>query len=218
MKSIISSLTSKTGLRLAMVGVLASLVSAVSHANDERGKQLYANCVACHQADGSGMKLLNAPAIAGLSEKYIANQIQKFKLGHRGGDPKDATGLQMRPMATLLTSEADIAAVSKYIASMEPKPAEATITDGNAERGKTLYATCQACHQADGSGNDLLNSPSLLNQHDWYLAAQLHKFKEGVRGSNPQDTTGAQMRPMAMMLADEQAVKDVVAYIQSLNK
>ncbi|MDQ8179033.1 c-type cytochrome [Pelagicoccus sp. SDUM812005] len=216
MKSIISSL-SKTAFRLAMVGFLASLGSAVSHANDERGKQLYANCVACHQADGSGLKLLNAPAIAGLSEKYVAAQIAKFKAGHRGGDPRDTSGLQMRPMASLLASEADIAAVSKYVASLEPKPIAATLEGGNAERGKALYATCQACHGADGAGNDLLNAPSLLNQHDWYHVAQLQKFKDGVRGSNPQDTTGAQMRPMAMMLTDEQAVKDVVAYIQTLS-
>lgn len=200
-----------------MVGFLASLASAVSHGNDERGKQLYANCVACHQADGSGMKLLNAPALAGLSEKYVAAQIVKFKEGHRGGDPRDATGLQMRPMATLLTNEADIAAVSKYIASLEVKPIEATITGGNVEKGKALYMTCQACHGADGAGNDLLNSPSLLGQHDWYLTAQLHKFKDGIRGANPADITGSQMRPMAMILADEQAVKDVVAYVQSLS-
>ncbi len=201
-----------------MAGFLASLVSAVSHAEDERGKQLYANCVACHQADGSGYKLLNAPAIAGLSEKYVAAQIAKFKEGHRGGDPRDASGLQMRPMASLLTSEADIAAVAKYVASLESKPTEATIEGGNAEKGKALFMTCQACHGADAAGNDLLNAPSLRNQHDWYLVAQLHKFKDGVRGSNPQDVTGSQMRPMAMTLADDQAVKDVVAYIHSLSK
>ncbi len=200
-----------------MVGFLASLASAVSHAADERGKQLYVNCVACHQADGSGYKLLNAPALAGLSEKYLAAQIAKFKDGHRGGDPRDATGLQMRPMATLLTNEADIAAVSKYIASLEVKPIEPTLTGGNVEKGKALYMTCQACHGADAAGNDLLNAPSLLGQHDWYLASQLHKFKEGIRGGNPADITGSQMRPMAMILADEQAIKDVVAYVQSLS-
>jgi hypothetical protein len=30
------------------------------------------------------------------------------------------------------------------------------------------------------------------------------------------DTTGAQMRPMAMTLANDQAVADVVAYIKTL--
>ena len=63
----------------------------------------------------------------------------------------------------------------------------------------------------------MLNAPSLLGQHDWYHVAQLNKFKDGIRGANPQDITGSQMRPMAMTLVNEQAVKDVVAYIQSLN-
>ncbi len=160
---------------------------------------------------------MNAPALAGLSEKYVAAQIAKFKVGHRGGDPRDASGLQMRPMASLLTSEADIAAVSKYIASFEGKKTEATIEGGDIERGKALYMTCQACHGADAAGNDLMNAPALSQQHDWYLTAQLHKFKDGIRGAKPEDVTGSQMRPMAMMLADEQAVKDVVAYIHSLS-
>jgi hypothetical protein len=47
---------------------------------------------------------------------------------------------------------------------------------------------------------------------------QLKNFKSGVRGTNPQDITGAQMRPMSMILADEQAMKDVIAYIQTLSK
>lgn len=194
------------------------MVAALSSAEDERGKQLYVNCLACHGADGSGNKLLNAPAIAGLSEKYVSAQIMKFKAGHRGGDPRDAAGMQMRPMMALLTSDADVAAVSKYVASLESKPIAATITDGDPEKGKALYMTCQACHGADGKGNDMLNSPSLLNQHDWYLVSQLHKFKDGIRGANPEDITGSQMRPMAMILADEQAVKDVVAYVQSLSQ
>lgn len=161
---------------------------------------------------------MNAPALTGLSEKYIIDQIGKFKVGHRGGDPRDATGLQMRPMAALLPTDADIEAVAKYIVSMDSKPLAATIDGGDPEKGKTLYMTCQACHGADGAGVAMMNGPSLLNQHDWYLVSQLHKFKDGVRGANPEDMTGSLMRPNAMLLADDQAVKDVVAYIQSLSE
>ena len=48
------------------------------------------------------------------------------------------------------------------------------------------------------------------------MVAQLRKFMSGVRGTNPQDTTGATMRPMAMTLADDQAITNVVAYINTL--
>ena len=48
--------------------------------------------------------------------------------------------------------------------------------------------------------------------------SQIKKFKSGVRGAHPKDVTGAQMRPMAMTLADEQAMKNVVAHIATLAK
>jgi hypothetical protein len=36
-----------------------------------------------------------------------------------------------------------------------------------------------------------------------------------VRGTHPKDIEGMQMRPMSMVLADEQAMKDVAAFINS---
>ena len=38
----------------------------------------------------------------------------------------------------------------------------------------------------------------------------------GVRGAKPGDTYGALMRPMSLTLPDEQALKDVIAYVMSL--
>ncbi len=62
------------------------------------------------------------------------------------------------------------------------------------------------------------NGPSLANRSDWYLLDQLKKFKAGVRGTDPRDPIAIMMRPMAMILADEQAMKDVIAYIGTLSK
>ena len=53
---------------------------------------------------------------------------------------------------------------------------------------------------------------------DWYLARQLSNFKSGVRGSHPQDFHGGQMVFMARTLADEQAINDLVAYINTLER
>ena len=46
---------------------------------------------------------------------------------------------------------------------------------------------------------------------------QLKKLKSRIRGGDPRDATGQQMVPMAGMLADEQAMKDVIAYIGTLS-
>ncbi len=62
------------------------------------------------------------------------------------------------------------------------------------------------------------NGPPLANRSDWYLLDQLKKFKAGIRGADPRDPIAIMMRSMAMTLADEQAMKDVIAYIGTLSK
>ena len=89
---------------------------------------------------------------------------------------------------------------------------------GNAEAGAAQAATCAACHGQKGEGNLAMNAPAIAGQEDWYLLRQLKAFKSGIRGTHPKDVYGTQMRPMAMMLADEQAMKDVIAYIMTLKK
>jgi cytochrome c oxidase subunit 2 len=51
---------------------------------------------------------------------------------------------------------------------------------------------------------------------DWYMAAQLKNFREGVRGAHPDDLHGSQMAQMAAILANERAIRDLVAYLNSL--
>lgn len=94
--------------------------------------------------------------------------------------------------------------------------ATGTFAAGDAERGKALYATCGACHGANAEGMEALNAPRLAGQEEWYVIRQLKNFKEGIRGTNPKDTFGMQMAPMAMTLPNEQAMEDVAAYIKSL--
>ena len=84
---------------------------------------------------------------------------------------------------------------------------------GDAEPGKALYGNCIACHGADGGGNEALNAPGLAGQSESYLARQLWDFRDGRRGKEPGDTTGAQMLPMAAMLPDGEAIANVAAYI-----
>jgi|TARA_B100000315_G_scaffold260402_1_gene321456 cytochrome c oxidase subunit 2 len=88
---------------------------------------------------------------------------------------------------------------------------------GDATKGKALYAVCAACHGANGEGNTLLNAPVTGGQGAWYVIRQLSAFRAGVRGTDPKDTYGMQMRPMAITLADDQAVEDIAAYVTSLN-
>jgi cytochrome c oxidase subunit 2 len=61
-----------------------------------------------------------------------------------------------------------------------------------------------------------MNAPRQAGISDWYLLNQLKNFKQGLRGHHPEDLDGKQMRMMAQTLQDDQAMRDVVAYINTL--
>jgi cytochrome c553 len=52
---------------------------------------------------------------------------------------------------------------------------------------------------------------------DWYVAAQIRKFKNGVRGTMPGDAFGPVMRAVAAPLSAED-VNQVAAYVHALSR
>jgi cytochrome c oxidase subunit 2 len=108
------------------------------------------------------------------------------------------------------------AAYDAWLASQATFAVAQAVRAGDPAAGATLYAVCSACHGPTGDGNQALNAPRLAGQASWYLARQLSAFRHGLRGTDPRDAFGQQMKPMAAMLADDGAVRDVVAYVTSL--
>jgi cytochrome c oxidase subunit 2 len=107
----------------------------------------------------------------------------------------------------------------QYRAWLDRQPTFAQLSaqrPGDVAAGQALYATCAACHGAQGEGNPALNAPKLSGQAGWYLKRQLASFKKGARGAQAKDAGGQVMAPMAATLPDEAAVADVVAYIGTL--
>ena len=82
--------------------------------------------------------------------------------------------------------------------------------------GQATYPVCATCHGSQGEGIVALNSPKLSGQESWYLETQLRNFKNGVRGAHEDDVYGQQMAPMAGVLADEAAIRNMAAYISTL--
>jgi cytochrome c553 len=182
----------------------------------QRGAMVFKTCVPCHGEDGRGDLTLRAPAIAGLPEWYVTTELTMFKNDIRGAHPNDNEGMRMRPMARTLYHPGDLEAVSAYVAGL-PAVSVKPVLGGDRAAGEKQYTTiCIACHGPDGKGNQALGAPPLVRQADWYLVAQLEKFKSGMRGANPQDIQGSQMRAMSSTLQDSTAMHDVVAYIKSL--
>jgi len=174
-------------------------------------------CTVCHGAAAEGNSTLNAPKLTGLSATYLERQLRHFKNGVRGKAKGDRFGSQMQTMAATL-DDAGVVNVAAYIASLpEPVKKPKPKVKGDAQAGAALYTNCSTCHGAAGEGNDALGAPSLAGQSDWYLLRQLNNFMKGVRGSDPSDTYGRQMQPMATLLSDKKSQRNVVAHINTLN-
>jgi len=179
------------------------------------GAAQYAVCAACHGPQGEGVSALNAPKLAGQSEWYLKRQLKNYKKGLRGTHEDDIFGQQMIGMVATLVNDTAVNNVAAYIQTFPDKPAEKTI-DGATEHGAELYRVCAYCHGGDGMGKQALNAPRIAGMSDWYLARQLSNFKDGVRGAHLQDYYGFQMGLMGQTLHDEQAVSDIIAYINTL--
>lgn len=188
----------------------------------ESGEVLFKqHCTGCHSDDASGNKALGAPPLAGMENWYVQTQLQKFFAGLRGIHFKDPNGMSMRASLEFLQLEMDpnrdMSHLGYYLVTLPRGKQEVTV-EGSAERGAALYAPCAACHGADGLGNQTLKAPGLAGQADWYLLRQLENFRSGARGADPRDTEGQQMASFAKMIADDQALKDLVAYIRELGE
>ncbi len=192
-------------------------LQAPVEANAAAGGAQYAVCAACHGPQGQGLQAMNAPKLTSLGGWYIEAQLDNFKAGVRGAHEEDTYGRQMAPMARTLATPQAVGDVVAYIASLPDTPAAQTV-QGNAAAGAKTFAVCAYCHGAQGQGIQAMNAPALAGQDDWYLVRQLEHFRDGIRGGHPQDYYGKQMGFMADILQGDQAVSDVVAYINTLSR
>lgn len=196
---------------LFSLGTLFLICSTAAIANDS--EKLFQQCVACHGSKGEGNAALKSPAIAGQDAAYIERQLRNFRNRRRGTDKSDVLGVQMQAAAAALPDDAAVAKVASYVASL-PKTASANPADGNLRNGTNLYhGKCGACHGGKAEGNPALKSPRLAGLDALYLKRQFAQFRDGVRGTDPQDTPGRQMAMMAKTVATEQDLDDIIAFI-----
>ena len=222
---------------MALLGVpsLVAAQDAQPAADLGRGQQLFSLCAQCHSDAGDGKQFIGAPAIAGLPAWYVQAQLVKFSTGLRGKHFDDAEGMRMRPMSLWLIASRhaeqnlagetadpneivpNIRDVAAYVGSMPATHPAPTLSGGNVANGEASFALCGSCHGPSGEGSEPQSAPPLAGQSDWYLLRSLQKYKAMTRGyDGPNDPFGATMAGMSNVLADDQAMKDVVAYIATL--
>jgi cytochrome c553 len=178
---------------------------------------LFEACVPCHGAAGEGSTVVGAPAIAGLPAWYVSAQLERFQKGIRGQHADDIEGLKMQAMSRQLRSETETRAVARHVASLPHVTNSAAIGGGDAAAGRKAYLLCASCHGVTGNGFEAGNVPPLAGMDDWYVAAQIRKFKDGVRGRMPGDAFGPVMRAVAAPLSAKD-VNQVAVYVHALSR
>ncbi len=223
---------------LALLGTPSLAAAQAAEPNQARGKQFFALCATCHGDAAEGNQALGAPAIAGLPAWYVQGQLVKFSTGLRGKHFDDHEGMRMRPMSLWLTAarhaeqnlsgeaadpteiDPNIRDVAAFVAALPATPPAPVLTGGNVANGEIAYAACGSCHGQNGEGTEAVSAPPLVGQSDWYLLRSLQKYKGGVRGYDAEkDSLAFMMAAMSgALLSDEQAMRDVVAFIGTMKK
>ena len=186
-----------------------------SEAAPVTGAELFKACVPCHGAAGEGTPAIGAPAIAGLPDWYVSAQLQAFQTGLRGKHADDTEGLRMRAMSKQMLTHAEVLAVASHVASLPGVTSAARITSVNASGAIAAFLVCATCHGAKFEGNAVVGAPPLAGRDDWYIAAQIRKFRAGIRGSAHGDAFGPVMQVNTRALAAEN-VDRVAAYVHAL--
>jgi cytochrome c oxidase subunit 2 len=85
------------------------------------------------------------------------------------------------------------------------------------EAGATLWKFCAFCHNAGGFGQERSDAPKVAGDPAWYTERQLTKFRTRVRGAHPDDQPGLQMVVYAYPLIDDAAIRNMAAFIETLD-
>jgi cytochrome c553 len=175
-------------------------------------------CATCHGARGEGKPEVKSPSIASLPAWYVQRQLENFQQDRRGAHPQDVEGQMMRAMAKTLNADQtrSIAVMVERLPRVHPP---ATII-ADIERGKEVYSDrCMECHRFNGEGELVFGAAPLVGLQDWYLAAQLRKFKTGLRGAAKDDENGQKMVHVTVcFIEDEAMVQSLAAWLIQLQK
>lgn len=192
------------------------------------GKEKYASCAACHGADGKGQGGA-FPVLTGIP----ADEAEKKLAAYRDGDQEylKSVGLgdrygTMAPNAANL-SDADIADLAAYIGDAFGGGAGGAAAggdsaggngggavDGDVAAGKQAYASCAACHGADGNGQGGA-FPVLTEMDAADIQKKLTAYREGDQDYLKSVGLGGRygtMAPNAANLSDEQ-IANLSVYI-----
>ncbi|MFC5435125.1 cytochrome-c oxidase, cbb3-type subunit III [Rhodanobacter umsongensis] len=165
----------------------------------QMGKVLFEdNCAACHQRSAKGNMALGAPDLSDNDWLYggAGNDIVASIRNGRSG--------VMPPWASLGAD--NVKNLAQYVLSLSGSPHDAA----KAAAGKPMFATCAACHGAEGKGNQALGAPNLTD-HVWLHGGSVADIEKTI-GEGRQ----GHMPAWSPRLSDDQ-VHMLAAYVYQLS-
>ncbi len=129
-------------------------------------------CAVCHGEDGNS-RVKTIPSLAGQPEFFVLNQLFLMREGVRQIEV-------MMPYLKDLT-DADIDALAKHFATLEPRASDEKIDQALVKRGNELAVTlrCASCHLPNFAGRQQM--PRLAGQRVDYLIHSMKEFRDNKR-------------------------------------
>lgn len=184
-------------------------------------------CAACHGMDGNP-PTDQYPRLAGMPERYIAEQLALFK----GEQRNTGMAAVMIPMAKPLSAQ-DMRDIGAYYAQQQAgagiaddtvltegpyagmkfyQVGEKLFRGGDAQRG---IPACMACHGPAGGGNPGPAYPHVGGQFEAYTARRLQEYRDGV--PNLQDQPLFQVMATVAQDLTDQEIQALATYLQGLH-
>jgi cytochrome c oxidase cbb3-type subunit III len=163
------------------------------------GERLFMNyCAQCHGSDARGSKtfpnLADGDWLGGSDHAYIKTTIAQGRTG------------VMPPMAAAVGGAEDVRNVAHYVLSLSGSPHDSV----RASQGKEKFASCAACHGAEGKGMTAVGAPNLTDGvwlHGWGEEAIIRAVNVGFNNHMPAQAA----------LLNEAQINVLAAYVWGLS-
>lgn len=164
------------------------------------GERLFLTyCAQCHGSDARGAKgfpnLVDADWLHGGEPATIKATIMRGRTG------------MMPAMGAALGSERDVEGVAHYVRSLSGLSADPV----KVAFGAPKFASCAACHGADGKGNPMLGAPNLADR-TWLYGGSAETIMETIRKGR------TSTMPAFGDFLGEEKVHVLAAYVWSLSQ
>ncbi len=205
-------------LRFSMAAVLLATTPFVHATDPAVAGIIFQNaCAQCHGTKGEGNAEIKSPSIASLPAWYVRGQLENFRADRRGAHPQDVEGQLMRAISKVLNDE-QVNAVAEFISKL-PRVMPRPTIKADVAAGRQLYEErCMECHRFNGEGELVFGAAPLVGLQDWYLAGQLRKFRDHVRGAQKEDVNGQKMAFSVQFIETEELLQSVAAYLMTLQQ